>query len=128
MKKLCKFFVYKTQTYFILGCRLFYLCLFIPFDRSVVSPGTLVSSSNKTDHHNITEILLKVVLKHHNPNPLSPSPPDIKTLDIKNLCRTWEINITFLILSCKWSISWPCSVTSRLVLLVSYVPLHNICH
>jgi UDP-N-acetylmuramyl pentapeptide phosphotransferase/UDP-N-acetylglucosamine-1-phosphate transferase len=54
----------------------------------VVSPGTLVSSSNKTDHHNITEILLKVVLKHHNPNPLSSSPPDIKTLDIKNLCRT----------------------------------------
>ena len=26
------------------------------------SPGTLVSSTNKTDHHNITEILLKVVL------------------------------------------------------------------
>ena len=26
------------------------------------SPGTLVSSTNKTDHHDITEILLKVVL------------------------------------------------------------------
>jgi hypothetical protein len=26
------------------------------------SPGTLVSSTNKTDHHNITEILLKVAL------------------------------------------------------------------
>ena len=26
------------------------------------SPGTLVSSTNKTDHHDITEILLKVEL------------------------------------------------------------------
>jgi hypothetical protein len=26
------------------------------------SPGTLVSSTNKTDRHDITEILLKVVL------------------------------------------------------------------
>ena len=26
------------------------------------SPGTLISSTNKTDHHNITEILLKVAL------------------------------------------------------------------
>jgi hypothetical protein len=30
------------------------------------SPGTTVSSTNKTDHHNITEILLQMVLKHHN--------------------------------------------------------------
>jgi hypothetical protein len=28
----------------------------------VVSPGPPVSSTNKTDHHDITEILLKVVL------------------------------------------------------------------
>jgi hypothetical protein len=28
----------------------------------VISPGTPVSSSNKTDGHNITEILLKVAL------------------------------------------------------------------
>jgi cobalamin-dependent methionine synthase I len=27
------------------------------------SPGTLVSSTNKTDRHDITEMLLKVVLK-----------------------------------------------------------------
>ena len=26
------------------------------------SPGTLISSTNKTDHHNVTEILLKVAL------------------------------------------------------------------
>ena len=29
------------------------------------SPGTSVSSTNKTDHHDITEILLKVAIKHH---------------------------------------------------------------
>jgi len=31
-------------------------------DRSVVFSGTPVSSTNKTDYHDITEILLKVVL------------------------------------------------------------------
>jgi hypothetical protein len=30
------------------------------------SPGTPVSSTNKTNHHDITEILLSVV-KHHKP-------------------------------------------------------------
>jgi hypothetical protein len=29
--------------------------------------GTLVSSTNKIDRHDITEILLKVALKHHKP-------------------------------------------------------------
>ena len=29
-------------------------------DRSVVSPGTLVSSTNGTDRHDIAEIVLKV--------------------------------------------------------------------
>jgi hypothetical protein len=33
------------------------------------SLGTLVSVTYKTDHHDITEILLKVALKHHYPNP-----------------------------------------------------------
>jgi hypothetical protein len=33
------------------------------------SPRTLVSSTNKTDHHNITEILLKVALNTVTPNP-----------------------------------------------------------
>ena len=31
-------------------------------DRSAVSPGTPASSTNKTDRHDITEILLKVAL------------------------------------------------------------------
>ena len=36
------------------------------------SSGTLVSSTNKTDRHDdadLTEILLKSCVKHHNPNP-----------------------------------------------------------
>ena len=37
------------------------------------SPGTLVSSTNKTDCHVITEILLKVVLEHYKPNQTKPS-------------------------------------------------------
>ena len=36
-------------------------------DRSVVSSGTLVSSTNKTECHDITEILLKVALNSINP-------------------------------------------------------------
>ena len=36
--------------------------LSVTYDRSVVSPGTPVSSTNKTDRHHIAEILLKVVL------------------------------------------------------------------
>ena len=33
-----------------------------------LSPGPSVSSTNKTDHHDITEILLKVALKLHQTN------------------------------------------------------------
>jgi hypothetical protein len=33
------------------------------------SSGTPVSPTKKTNCHDINEILLKVVLKHHNPNP-----------------------------------------------------------
>jgi hypothetical protein len=34
------------------------------------SPNIQVSTTNKTDRHDITEILLKVALKHHDPNPI----------------------------------------------------------
>ena len=33
------------------------------------SPGSSVSSTNKTDHRDIAEILLKVVMSHHKSNP-----------------------------------------------------------
>jgi hypothetical protein len=35
-----------------------------------ISPGTSVSSTNKTDHHDISEILLKVTLNTITQNPL----------------------------------------------------------
>jgi hypothetical protein len=35
------------------------------------SPGTPASSSTKTDHHDIAEILLKVALKHQKSNQIS---------------------------------------------------------
>jgi hypothetical protein len=38
-------------------------------DRSVVSSSNLVSSTNKTDRHDITEIVLNVALNTTNPNP-----------------------------------------------------------
>jgi hypothetical protein len=38
------------------------LCTAISCDRSMFFPGTLVYSTNKTDSHDITEILLKVAL------------------------------------------------------------------
>ena len=47
------------------------------WDRSMVSPGTPVSSTNKTDRHDITEILLKVALSTIN---LIPKP---KTINIE---------------------------------------------
>jgi hypothetical protein len=34
---------------------------------SISTPGTTDSSTNKTDSHDIAEISLKVVLKHHKP-------------------------------------------------------------
>jgi len=42
--------------------------LSVTCDRSVVSPGTPVSSTNKTGGHDIAEILLKVALNNINPN------------------------------------------------------------
>jgi hypothetical protein len=39
-------------------------------DRSVVFPCTPVSSTNKTDCHEITEILFESGVKHHKPNQL----------------------------------------------------------
>ena len=38
------------------------VCQWRVHDKSVVSPGTPVFFTNKTDHHDITEVLLKVAL------------------------------------------------------------------
>jgi hypothetical protein len=45
----------------------------------------LVCSTNKTDHHNITEILLKMELKHHDPNTSPPLPLRIELTEILGL-------------------------------------------
>ena len=45
------------------------VCQWLKTGRSF-SPGTPVSSANKTDHHHITEILLKVALNTTNLNPI----------------------------------------------------------
>jgi hypothetical protein len=48
------FFVYQF-------CKLS-VCLWLVAEQWLISPNTPVSSSNKSDRHNITEILLRVVL------------------------------------------------------------------
>ena len=52
------------------------------------SPGTSVSSTNKTDHHDtcITEILLKVALNTINPNPPFFAKPYIQFCISEILC------------------------------------------
>ena len=58
------------------------------------SPGTLVSSTNKTDHHNITEILLKVVLNTitiHSTSILATQHPSV--ICKKNVWYSWIIHL-----------------------------------
>ena len=60
------------HTIFDLFCENGFLdSLSVTCDRSVVFSGMPVSSTNKTDRHNITEILLKVVLNTINLNQTS---------------------------------------------------------
>ena len=58
------------------------------------SPGTPVSSTNKTDRHDITEILLKVVLKHHKPKPNKMNCELMLTYDTPALRQTGSRNLT----------------------------------
>jgi len=46
------------------------LCLFSLFEHNVHNVLSLVSSTNKTDHYDITEILLKVALDTLNQPPI----------------------------------------------------------
>ena len=52
------------------------------------SPGTLASSTTKTDRHDIAEILLKVALKHQKSN-------QIKTFKLKNLIHSVGLLFSF---------------------------------
>jgi hypothetical protein len=73
--------VYLIQYYVI--CRWLSACRWF-------SPGTLVSSTNKTDHHDITEILLKVALTTitHQFLLLVFHLLSVKNLDVKCLCTS----------------------------------------
>jgi hypothetical protein len=66
--------------------------LSVTCNKSVVSPDTPVTSTNKTDRHNITEILLKVVL-----NIISLIHPKYSTPQIDFLCgvvvtKAWSLS------------------------------------
>jgi hypothetical protein len=87
----CVFLIFLIRYWICIYTMYFFICnqclppltlwVWIPLGRGVLnitlcdqicqwfSHGTPVSSTNKTDRHNITEILLKVVLKHHTSNP-----------------------------------------------------------
>jgi hypothetical protein len=77
-----------------------------------LSPGTLVSSTNKTDHHDITEILLKVAL---NTITLSPT---LKWNRLKYRTTIWNNSwhvFTFIfytsIFVIKTAITWTIQIT-----------------
>ena len=57
-KQICMICV-KIYNYILLGNHWFYHCLLLPSENS---QGTPVSSTNKTNHHDVSEILLKVAL------------------------------------------------------------------
>ena len=50
------------------------VCQWLTCSRSVISPSSLISSTNKTDRHDITEILKMAF------NTINPSPPTLFTM------------------------------------------------
>jgi len=60
------------------------------FDKSVVFSGTLVSSTNITDRHKITEILLKVVLNTMN-KPTKLIMPYIWDNNMRPRAYDWDV-------------------------------------
>ena len=80
------------------------LHIWLQSSRSVFSLGPLVSSTNKTDHHDITEILLKVALnKHHQTKPSQSKP---RNWFIQNNCN-WHLNeIAQFCILFWWNLPW----------------------
>jgi len=70
------------------------------------SPRPPVSSTNKTDHHNITEILLKVALKtiKQTIKHQMASGYSLKEDQMRNLCRGFHINHWYCTCSFGWEI------------------------
>jgi hypothetical protein len=53
-------------------------------ENEYVTPGPPVSSTNKADRHDISEILLKVAL-----NTITPHNPHYRSLDLTILCNVY---------------------------------------
>ena len=83
----------------------------------VFSRGTLVSSTNKTSLHDITEILLKVVLNTNNSNPLK----HFQTINFKHILPEL-LDDSFIVLV---GLSTPDCVTVVLLLLLGTKPEIN---
>ena len=69
----------------------------IKFVSDLRQVGTLVSCTNKTDHHHITKILLKMAVKNHNAKPNSQYVSVVSTMQYKSYLtltnrfwRTWD--------------------------------------
>jgi hypothetical protein len=88
------------------------------------SPGTPVYSTNKTDHHDITEILLKVALNTINPNLLLYMYIDY--------CIKWKKTLITIIVIIKWQTEIPPVRTvpksnwKMIEIEVKYIPLSHI--
>ena len=70
----------------------------IPCDRSVVSPDTPVSSTNKTDGHDITEILLKVAL-----NTVNQTKPTYFKINLMVTCAEFLITVQYKYIKTLWN-------------------------
>jgi hypothetical protein len=97
-----------------------------------ISPGTPVSSTNKTDHHNIAEILLKVALNIITltsspphpppPPPPAPRPPTQQPTYYKRLDRLFS---TYLTISMKPITEAGLSVYNIIILEMMSRDLHH---
>jgi hypothetical protein len=86
------------------------------------SSGALITSTNKTDRHDITKILLKVVLKHHDPKRKKRSISGFHYLCIKE-CAISE-HFVLYVENCSLSIiednlALPSDITNKNKLIVS---------
>ena len=80
------------------------------------SPGTLLSSTNKTDHHNITQILLKVTL-----NTITP------TLQFQIIYNSDNFAIPVILIDDNWRYSNEKRILSNFWILHRTKKIFNLC-
>ena len=68
-------------------------------------PGTPVSATNKTDRHDITEIVLSDV-KHNKPNPIKKGKYMIETPSINLKKKPLKLWFLFFIWKYQWHLLW----------------------